>query len=172
MLGVYSSIAFLYHSVVSCTHIPCSCSCLCFFHLEHFCPPTVFISYDLSFFVNKLLWHVTFNKLQTPVWEGTKIPGGECHRLRIQDTKLTNWFVYGQQNIEIGWWGCQQMCRWVSITLLHMHNVFPARRGKQMIMMSFSDIMNIMLMQRVGVYKESKHEPWDCHLGFWSWTFW
>ena len=28
-------------------------------------------------------------------------------QLRIQDTKLTNWFVYGQQNIEIGWQGCQ-----------------------------------------------------------------
>ena len=29
---------------------------------------------------------------------------------------------------------------------------FPARKGKQTTMMSFSDIMNVMLMHRVGGY--------------------
>ena len=60
------------------------------------------------------------------------------------------------------------MCRQVSMTLLHMHKVFPVRRGKQMIVTSFSDLTNVMLMHRVGVYKESAHEPQGCHLGFWS----
>ena len=33
-----------------------------------------------------------------------------------------------------------------SRTLLHMHKVFPARRGKQMIVMSISDVTVIVLM--------------------------
>ena len=36
------------------------------------------------------------------------------------------------------------------MAVLHMHSVSSARRGKQMIVMSFSDITNVMLMQRVG----------------------
>ena len=36
---------------------------------------------------------------------------------------------------------------------------FPAGRGKQMIVASFSDGTNVMLMHREGVYKESAHEP-------------
>ena len=43
------------------------------------------------------------------------------------------------------------------MALLHMHNVFPTKRRKQMIMMSFSDIMNVMLMHRVGGYIRRVH---------------
>ena len=32
----------------------------------------------------------------------------------------------------------------------HRCSVFPARRGKQMIVMSFSDVMNVLFMYRVG----------------------
>ena len=33
---------------------------------------------------------------------------------------------------------------------LSMHSAFPTKRGKQMIVMSFSDVTNVMLMHRVG----------------------
>ena len=35
-------------------------------------------------------------------------------------------------------WGCQQVCRQVSVTLLCMCKVFPTRKGEQMIMISVS----------------------------------
>ena len=38
------------------------------------------------------------------------------------------------------------------MALLHMHSVFPTERGKQMIVTSFSDVMNVMLMHRVEGY--------------------
>ena len=37
------------------------------------------------------------------------------------------------------------MHKQVSMTLLLMHKVFPARRGKQMIMMSLSDVTVVVL---------------------------
>ena len=43
------------------------------------------------------------------------------------------------------------------MTLLHMHKIFPTGRGKQMIVTSFSDIRNIMLMHRVGGYLRRVH---------------
>ena len=38
------------------------------------------------------------------------------------------------------------MCRQVGMTLLCMHKVFPARKGEQMIVTSFSDVTVITLM--------------------------
>ena len=38
------------------------------------------------------------------------------------------------------------------MALLCMCSVFPTERGKQMIVMSFSDVMNAILMHRVGGY--------------------
>ena len=43
-------------------------------------------------------------------------------------------------------------CRQTGMALLHMHSVFPTERGKQAIMMSFSDVMNVKLTHRVGGY--------------------
>ena len=45
---------------------------------------------------------------------------------------------------------------------------FPTRREKHMIVTSFSDVTNIMLMHRVGEYRDHAHEPQGYHLGFWS----
>ena len=42
------------------------------------------------------------------------------------------------------------MHRLASAALLHMHSAFPAEKGKQMIVMSFSDVTSIMLMHRGG----------------------
>ena len=43
------------------------------------------------------------------------------------------------------------------MAVLCMCSAFPAERGKQMIMMSFSDVTNIMLMHRVGRYIRRTH---------------
>ena len=43
------------------------------------------------------------------------------------------------------------------MALLCMHSVFPAERGKQMIVTSFSDVTNIMLMHRVGGHIRRVH---------------
>ena len=100
-------------------------------------------------FVNKSCWYVVFNKLQTLVWGHTEIPGGECHTLGIWDTKLMSPFMCSQQNIEIGWWGCWQMHRWVSMTLMCMCNVFPTGRGKQ-------TIMTLLKWHESSVYVEGR----------------
>ena len=55
-------------------------------------------------------------------------------------------------NIEIGQYWCWQMHRWAGVALLHMHNFFAAKGGKQMIVTSFSDVTNILLTHRVGGY--------------------
>ena len=64
---------------------------------------------------------------------------------------IQNWW-YGQcvavGNTKIGQQGCWQMCRQASAALLCMCSAFPAKKGKQMIVMSFSDITSIMLMHR------------------------
>ena len=39
------------------------------------------------------------------------------------------------------------------MTPLHMCKVFPTRKGEQMIVMSFSDVTIITLMQRAGSIK-------------------
>ena len=39
------------------------------------------------------------------------------------------------------------------MTLLHMHKVFPLEKGEQMIVMSFSDITVITLMNKAGSIK-------------------
>ena len=36
------------------------------------------------------------------------------------------------------------------MALLHMCSVFPTERGKQMFVMSFSDVTNVMLTHRLG----------------------
>ena len=36
------------------------------------------------------------------------------------------------------------------MALLHMRSVFPTERGKQVIVMSYSDVTSIMLTHRVG----------------------
>ena len=46
--------------------------------------------------------------------------------------------------------GCWQLRMWVSATLLCMHKVFPAWRGKQTIVTSLVDVTVIMLTWRVG----------------------
>ena len=77
------------------------------------------------------------------------------------------------ENIEIGWQGCQQMHRQVSVTLLCMHKVFPTGRGKQMIMTSLEwHHESSVYVEGRGVYNENVHEPWVYHLGFGSWSFW
>ena len=48
--------------------------------------------------------------------------------------------------VRFDWLGCQWMHRWAGMTLLCMCKVFPAGRGKQMIMMSISDVTVIVLM--------------------------
>ena len=45
---------------------------------------------------------------------------------------------------------------------------FPAGRGKQMIMTSFSDITNVMLMHRVGGYIRRVHMSLEAIV----WSFW
>ena len=52
------------------------------------------------------------------------------------------------------------------MALLHMCSAFPTERGKQAIVMSFSDVTNIMLMHRVGEYirracKGLEYVIWD-----------
>ena len=53
--------------------------------------------------------------------------------------------------LEMAGWGHQGMHRWVGMTLLHMHKVFLARRGRQMILMSLGDITVMVFMYRVQV---------------------
>ena len=59
------------------------------------------------------------------------------------------------------------MHRQVGVTLLHMHKVFPARKGEQMIVTSFSDVTIITFMQRAGSIKGEHAQTWGSHLGFW-----
>ena len=44
-----------------------------------------------------------------------------CHRLRNRETELMVCALL----LEMVGKGCQWMCRWVHMTLLHMHKVFP-----------------------------------------------
>ena len=44
------------------------------------------------------------------------------------------------------------------MAVLHMCSVFPAKRGKQMIMTLFSDVTNVMLTHRVGGYISRAHK--------------
>ena len=53
--------------------------------------------------------------------------------------------------------GCQWMCRQVGMALLHMHKVFPALKGKQMIMISLGHITIVVLALRVGNYIRGVH---------------
>ena len=45
------------------------------------------------------------------------------------------------------------MHRQVGMTPLHMHKVFPTRKGEQMIITSFNDVTIISVMQRAGSIK-------------------
>ena len=55
------------------------------------------------------------------------------------------WFVHSCRKQLVGMpVGVQQ----TGMALLHMHSAFPTKRGKQMIVMSFIDVLNIMLMHR------------------------
>ena len=58
------------------------------------------------------------------------------------------------------------MCRQISAALLCMCSAFPAKKGEQMILTSFSDVITILLVHKWGVYKVSAQEPQGCHLGF------
>ena len=49
------------------------------------------------------------------------------------------------------------MCRQTVVALLCMHSAFPAKKGRQTIVTSFSDITNVMLMHRVGGYIRKVH---------------
>ena len=78
------------------------------------------------------------NKLQTPVSGTLKYLEESVTGLEIG---IWNWQVgscVAIGTVRFIQWGCQQMHRQVGMTLLHMHEVFPARKGKQMIMTSFS----------------------------------
>ena len=80
----------------------------------------------------------------TPKYLGESVTGLE---IGIQNWWASSYVVI--TTIRNGQQGCQQMCRQVGMTLLCMHKVFLARRGKQMIVTSFSDVFVIMLMKRV-----------------------
>ena len=115
------------------------------FHLEHFCPPTVYISYDISSFINKLFWHVTFNKLRTPVWGHTEIPGGECHRLKIWDMELMRWFVHSCRKQSVGMLVGVQV-NWHG-SPVHVQCFSHQKREAD-----DCDITNVILMHRVWEY--------------------
>ena len=91
-----------------------------------------------SFTFNYYVMPFYSNKLQTLVWGCTKIPGGECHRLKIWDMELISWFVCSNQNCQIYLLGMLGGV-WVSwhCSSVYVHG-FPARKDKQMIVTSFS----------------------------------
>ena len=66
-----------------------------------------------------------------------------CHRLKIQDMELTRWFMHS--------------CRKQLVGMQANQHGFSTKRGKQMIVMSFSDVTNIMLVHRVGGYIRRAH---------------
>ena len=69
---------------------------------------------------------------------------------------IQNWWDGLYIAVEDSQWGCQWVHRQTSVVLLHMCSAFPAKRGKQMIVMAFSYVMS-MLMHRVGGYIRRMH---------------
>ena len=65
---------------------------------------------------------------------------------------IWNWWDGLCIAVENSQWGSQWVHRWTDDALLHMHSAFPTERGKQTIVMLFSDVTNVMLMHRVGGY--------------------
>ena len=59
------------------------------------------------------------------------------------------------------------MCRWVGAALLCMCSAFPAKKGKQMIVTSLSDVTSVMLMHRGRGYRKRGHTS----LGAVIWVF-
>ena len=51
---------------------------------------------------------------------------------------------------------------------VHAQCFSPLKKGKQIIVMSFSGVTMFAHASRRGVYKKSMHEPWHCCLGFWN----
>ena len=49
------------------------------------------------------------------------------------------------------------MCRQFSAALLHMHKIFPASKGKQMIVTSLGDVTIMVLTLRVGSCMRRAH---------------
>ena len=54
------------------------------------------------------------------------------------------------------------------MALLCMCKVFPALKGKQMIVMSLGGHYHGAYIEGGKLYKESVHEPWGLWSGFWA----
>ena len=119
---------------------------MCSFHatlpaLWSFVIPYIFV-HNLTLF-----WAIVFNKFQTLVWGCTEIPGGECHRHWKWDTKDTKWFMHGgvrETGHRSGMPADVQACQHNSI--VHVQRYFPPKVLKQMTVMSFGDVTDILLM--------------------------
>ena len=60
------------------------------------------------------------------------------------------------------------MHRQTVMVLLHMHSAFPTEKRKQMIVMSFSGVTNVILMHRVGGIEGECAQALRLLSGFWS----
>ena len=59
--------------------------------------------------------------------------------------------------VENSWQGCQWVHRQISVALPCMHSAFPAKKGKQTILTSFSDVTNVLLMHQGRGYIRKVH---------------
>ena len=59
---------------------------------------------------------------------------------------------------ENSWWGHWCRCRWIPVIPLHMHSAVPTEMGEQMILMSFGDVIIILLMHLGIGYKRKAHK--------------
>ena len=100
-----------------------------------FTPCLLIILYYLHLYSVPVLAYVV-NKFKVVVWGHIKIPGGECHRLKIWVMEKMNWSMHSSRKQQ----GCQQMCRQIMAIPLCMHGAFPTEKGKQMIVTLFNDV--------------------------------
>ena len=140
---MYASFKASTHSVVLVFYIANRALLFIFLFYYHWmCPFSVCLHY--IYFVNQLylLYYILINfRLQ---YEGTLKYLGES------DTGLEFgiWKWWHGSCIAVGnsQQGCWQVCRQISVDLLHICRAFPMEKGGQMILTSFSDVTTAWLV--------------------------
>ena len=118
------------------------------------------------YFVNWLyiLCHILIIKFKTLVKGCIEIPGGECYRLKIWVMEMMIWFFHSSR--EYNWWKYWQVCRWMGMAFLCMHNAFPTEMGEQMTLTSFSDVIVAWLVHWGKAIKEKHARALGLSSGF------